>query len=301
MLHSRDSIHYAAVLLLFGGCTRPPAVPEGLGQSLRHLIGGFYGPDEEVSAGLTGLLQWYEEEGYGLLGTSADIDNIGAFELGELTHDDVSALAPRTVADPRDATGVIAVAELPCQWQDADRMLVRPDQDDVFTDFDFYDRTYVNSRAAYDGARQDDQFSASDALDPSDPSSVPSDVLLLTENSTSGTELGVTIPFELNMHARHGSYLVLEESTRAGLYVTWMPTRAEAAGGVNTMEQSYTFEVDLAYGDKTLWIYASWAQVETGVFASDSTMLMAVSVTKAQGTAQRMADVCEGRVELAGW
>ena len=291
-------MRWLPVLLLGVACQRPPETPDGLDQSLRHLLGAFYGTDEEVAAGLTGLLDWYEDEGSALLGQSANLDNIGSFELEPLLEEDVSAYAPRPGRDPAAATGVIAVAELPCAWKRAERLLIRPDQDVVFTDFDFYDRTYTSSRTAYDTGRQDDVFSAVESpLDPSAREGV-SDILLRTENRTSGTEMGVTIPFDLHMHARHGRYEVRDEDSRAGLYVTWMPERAEAQGGANSMEQSYTFEVDLERDGQTLWVYASWAEVQTSVFASDSTVLMTAAANTAQDTAKRMADLCTGEVVL---
>ncbi len=285
-------------ILVCTSCSRPPETPEGLDQSLRYLFQAFYGSDTEVAAGLTGLQDWYEDEGKQLLGKSANLDNIGSFELDELRDEDVEAFSPRPPGDPRDASGVIAVAELPCRWKQAEDLLVRPDQDEVFTDFDYYNRTYVNSRRSYDDARKDDAFPTQRIpLDPEDLNDV-SEVLLMTENATSGTEMGVTIEFDLNMHARHGQFEVLGEQARASLFVTWMPDRAEAEGGVNTMEQSYTFEVDLERNGETLWVYGSWAEVRTAVFDSDSTTLLAVSANKAQGTAKRMADICDGKIEL---
>jgi len=291
-------MRWLPVILVCVACKRPPETPEGLDQSLRYLFGAFYGSDEEISAGLTGLHAWFEDEGRGLLGETANLDNIGSFALEPLRDEDVRSFLPRPDADPELATGVIAVAELPCAWKRAERLLIRPDQDVVFTDFDFYDRTYITSRDAYETARRDDVYSAVDApLDPEALHETP-DVLLLTENRTSGTEMGVTIPFDLHMHARHGRVLVGDEEARAGLYVTWMPERAEAEGGANAMEQSYTFEVDLESGGQTLWVYASWAEVQTSVFASDSAVLMTAAANTAQHTAERMADICRGEVVL---
>jgi hypothetical protein len=286
------------VLLVCVACQRPPETPDGLDQSLRYLFGAFYGSDEEVSAGLSGLVDWYEDEGRGLLGESASLDNIGSFALEPLRQEDVDAYAPRPDGDPATATGVIAVAELPCAWKRAERLLIRPDQDVVFTDFDFYERSYTTSRAAYDGARQEGEYVGIDAPFDLDALQATPEVLLLTENRTSGTEMGVTIPFDLHMHARHGRFSVADEEAQAGLYVTWMPERAEAEGGANTMEQSYTFEVDLEWKGQTLWVYASWAEVQTSVFASDSTILMTAAANTAQDTARRMADICTGDIVL---
>ncbi len=291
-------MRWVPLLVLCASCSRPPETPEGLDQSLRHLFQAFYGPDDGVSAGLSGMVQWYESEGRELLGTSADIDNIGAFELGELGEAEVGAFSPRPSGDPRAASGVIAVAELPCQWHQAEELLIRPDQDVVFTDFDFYERTYVSSRQDYDSAREQDLFPlVTSEIVPDDAESAPG-ALLRTENSTSGTELGVTIPFQLRMHARHGEFDVLGEPARAGLYAVWMPERAEASGGVNTMEQTYSLEVDLERGGQTLWVYASWAELHTSVYDSDSTVMMAISANKARGTGERMAAICEGEVVL---
>jgi len=289
-------MRWLPVILMLVACKRPPETPSGLDQSLRHLFSAFYGADEDVAAGLSGLLDWYESEGGELLGKSANLDNIGSFELDPLRDQDVEAFSPRPKGDPAIASGVIAVAELPCRWKKADELLTRPDQAEVFTDFDYYDRSYVSNRKAYDSARKDDVFEV--VKDAFSADEFPPEALMVTENETSGTEMGVTIPFDLHMHARHGLYDVLGEEARAGLYVTWMPKRAEAEGGANSMEQSYTFEVDLEHNGDTLWVYASWAEVQTSVFESDSAILMATSANKAQGTAKRMADICEGNVTL---
>jgi hypothetical protein len=278
------------------GCHRPPETPEGLDQSLRYLFQNLYGTDEEVAAGLDGLLAWYDTEGHELLDTSANIENIGAFELEPLVALDVSNFTPRPDGNPGDASGVVAVAELPCTWAETEDMLVRPDQDIVFEDFDFYDRTYVSSRASYDDAREQDLFEAVNT--PIDDLTELPDVVLLTENHTAATEVGVTIDFNVNMTARHGRYEVNDEDTRASLFVTWMPERAEAEGGANTMEQSYTFEVDLERNGETLWVYATWAELNTSLFDSGSTTMMALSAKSSQNTAKRMADICDGEVVL---
>ena len=77
-----------------------------------------------------------------------------------------------------------------------------------------------------------------------------------------------------------------------------MPDRAESTGGGNAMEQTYSLEIDLERGGETLWIYASWAEITSPIVESDSTIVLASSANKAQGTAKRMADICEGRVDL---
>ena len=289
-------MRWLPLLLVLGACKRPADTPQGLDDSLRHLFHAFYGSDDDVAAGLSGLLDWYDSEGSELLGKSANIDNIGSFGLDPLTDADVEVFSPRPAGDPADASGVIAVAELPCRWKEAEALLIRPDQADVFTDFDFYDRSYVSSRKAYDGARKGDAYV--DVRLATDAADFPPEALLVTENSTAGTEMGVTIPFDLHMHARHGEFDVLGDLALAGIYVTWIPKRAEAKRGVNSMEQSYTFEVDLERGGKTLWVYASWAEIQTSLFESDSAIVLATSANKAQGTAKRMADICEGKIAI---
>jgi hypothetical protein len=282
------------ILWLAAGCARPPEAPEGLDNSLRFLFQSFYGSDDEVAAGLSGLVGWYDTEGHALIDQPANIDNVNAYELDPLRPQDVAELRPRPAPNPKGAVGVVAVAELPCRWKRAEDLLVRPDQADVFADFDWYDRSYMNSRKAFEDARAADDFPAVRApLERDERASMP-EVLLVTENQTAGTEMGVTIEFDLHMHARHGRFTVLDEEVRASLFVTWLPERASAEGGANSMEQSYTFELDMERGNRTLWVYGSWSEVDTSVFESDSAVLQAVSVNKAQGTAQRMADICDG-------
>ncbi len=291
-------MRWCPLVLCLAACTRPPVAPDGLDESLRFLLRSFYGTDEQISSGLSGLVSWVDAEGEALLDTRANLDNVGAFSLAPLSLADVGALRPRPSADPGEATGVVAVAELPCAWRQAEDLLVRPDQAEVFPDFDYCVRTYVNSRSAFESARSDGFFEAIDTPLRSDERALVPSNILLTENRAAVTDLGVTIEFDVDMHARHGRFDVLGEPTLASLFLTWMPHRAAADGGVNSIEQSYTIELDIQRGGQTLWIYGSWAELHTSVFDSDSAALMALAVNSAQGTAERMADICEGKVVL---
>jgi hypothetical protein len=84
----------------------------------------------------------------------------------------------------------------------------------------------------------------------------------------------------------------------AFMILTWMPQRAESEGGNNSMEQSYSLELDLARpGGKTLRLMASWLQIE-GLFDHDSDTVKVVGVNKNLDSSARLVEICDGSHEL---
>ncbi len=285
------------------GCKPPPPAPEGLQSSLTYLFREFYSDDAMVGAGLTGFMDWFDADGDDLLGQSADMENVGEFTLDYLTEDDVALLPIEGEVTLEYAPGVVALSELGCPWKEVESYLVRTDQDIVFGEFDSYERSFVSSRPVYETATDDSAFATVDealvepygdgfALEELESS------FLFTDNQTSSTEVGVTMDFQLLLNMRHGEFEVQGEPTEALLILTWMPQRAESDNGNNSMEQSYSLEIDVARpGDKTLRLMASWLQVE-GIFDHDSDTVKVVGVNKNLNSSARLVEICDGSYDL---
>jgi hypothetical protein len=294
----------SAVLLVFCiGCKPPPPAPEGLQSSLTYLFREFYSDDAIVGAGLTGFMDWFDADGDELLGQSADMENVGEFTLDYLTEEDVAFLPIETEVELTYAPGVVALSELACDWREVESYLVRTDQDIVFGEFDSYERSFASSRDAYEDATGSGEFtSVGEALmepyaDGFELGELESS-FLFTDNQASSTEVGVTLDFRLLLNMRHGVYEVQGEPTEAFMILTWMPERAESEGGGNSMEQSYSLELDIARpGGKTLRLMASWLQIE-GLFDHDSDTVKVVGVNKNLDSSARLVEICEGSYDL---
>ena len=289
--------------LLSIGCKPPPPAPEGLQSSLTYLFREFYSDDAMVGAGLTGFMDWYDADGDELLGESADMDNVGEFTLDYLTEEDVALLPIEGDVELTYAPGVVALSEMSCDWTEVESYLVRTDQDLVFGEFDSYERTYVSSRDTYEVATASEDFAPVDeAL--SEPYSSGFELgeldstFLFTDNQAVSTEVGVTLGFQLLLNMRHGVYEIQGEEVEAFMILTWMPQRAETETGGNSMEQSYSLELDIARPNgKTLRLMASWLQIE-GIFDHDSDTVKVVGVNKNLDSSARLVEICEGSVEL---
>jgi len=287
------------VAALLAGCTAPPDAPEGLDDSVKHLYRGVYGSAEEVGAGLTGLMNWFDKDGGELLDATADLDSVGAFSLSALGPQDVAHVALEDDPDPGLASGVVSLAEMRCSWDEAERWLVRRDQDVVFEgDFDSYSRTYDTSRATFEDASDNETFAPieetlTDATLTDSPSTI-----LLTTNDAASTEIGVTIPFELALHFRHGIWEVQGEEVAGMMILGYFPRRAESDGGANAIEQNYSIDINLARGKgKTLRVFGNWTEL-TSLFDSDSAVVLTTAVNKAQASAERLSQICAGDVTV---
>ncbi len=286
--------------MLLVACKKPPTAPEGLDDSMKHLFRGYYGSDEDIGAGLTGLMNWFDREGYELLDTKADLNNVGAFELSTLAKSDVQHLERNDDTDPSTAPGVVSLAEMDCRWREAEGLLVRRDQEVVFEgDFDTYDRDYVSSRKQYEQASSTGEYDPiSEVIDPNELDAVPAS-LLRTYNETQASELGVTISFDLVLHFRHGSFVVQDEDTSAFLVLSWIPERAESDGGANSMEQNFSIDVNLQREKgRTLRVFANWTEVHSPWFDSDSAIVLSSAVNKSQKSAERLGEICAGEEQI---
>ena len=302
MFSTRNALVAVAGLTALG-CKPPPPAPEGLQSSLTYLFREFYSDDEIVGAGLTGFLDWFDADGDSLLGESADMENVGEFTLDYLTEEDVAFLPIDGEVELTYAPGVVALSELGCDWREVEGYLVRTDQDLVFGEFETYARSFISSRSDYESATVDNAFTSvdtpvlepyADSFDIGDLSST----LLFTDNLVSTTEVGVTLEFQILLNMRHGVYEVQGEELQALMILTWMPQRAESEGGNNSMEQSYSLELDLARpGGKTLRLMSSWLQIE-GTFDHDSDTIKVVGVNKNLDSSKRLVEICDGSHEL---
>jgi hypothetical protein len=292
------------IFLTLTGCKAPPPAPEGLDDSVQFILQEFYADDLTVGAGLTGLVDWIESEGEELLGKDADLESAGAFSLANLAASDVSHLDMTwDGVEPADARGVVALAEMNCNWTVAEDLLIRPDQDVVFEgDFDSYDRSFIGDKATYLAASSDEKFdSVKDLYDPTSAefdANDYADTLLITENEVQSTELGVTIPFDLHLHFRHGIFEIQGEEAPASMIIGFVPEPASAEGGKNSMIQNYSVEVNLDRGDKTLRVFANWTQIESPFVDTESPLVAVSAVNKAQKSAQRLSEICAGEIEL---
>ncbi len=283
-------------ILAMTACKAPPDAPSGLDESVKFLYRDFYADDATVGAGLTGLLDWFDEDGGELLDARADLDSVGAFSLTPLSADVVASVDVEGRPDPATASGVVSVSEMACRWDEAEALLVRPDQDRVFAgDFDSYERTYATDREAFEAATDAGVFEAQkDALDLADLSSVDPGSLLLTENQASSTELGVTVPFDLVLHFRHGRYEIQGEEAEAFLILGYFPREAVSDGGETRMVQNYSIEVNVARGKKTLRVFGNWTELDSSILASDSPLVLTSAVNKSQDSAERVSKICAG-------
>ena len=171
-----------------------------------------------------------------------------------------------------------------------------------FGEFDAYSRTFLSSRSDYEGATPDEDFErVSETVDPWAAGfelGELSSTFLLTDNDVTTTAVGVTLDFQLMLTLRHGVYEVQGVDTPAMIILTWLPQRAEGEDGTNSMEQSYSIELDIQRpGGSTLRLMASWIQVE-GIFDHDSDVVKVTGVNKNLDSSRRLVDICAGDVVL---
>lgn len=279
-------------------CSRPPPAPEGLTDSLRMLLREFHADDDTVSAALTGLMDWFDDEGGELLDAKADLYNVGSFQLELLEPDDIARLPTEHDPDPSLAPGVVSLAEMACKLPRAEGLLVRPDQDVVFEGtWKTYSRDFVTSRGEYEGTDYDAVGAIREEI-PEEAIDQHPDGLLLTMNHASASKFGFEMEFDLDERLRHGTFDVQGEPTDAVLVLSFWPHAADAGGG-NSIVQAWAIEVDLARpGGKTLRVFGAWSQLESSLIEADSALVLTTGVNEAQGTAERMSGICAGEIDI---
>lgn len=296
-----------AACLLFAvaatGCKKPPPAPEGLDESARYVLREFYSSDDIVGAGLTGFMNWFDEEGYELVGESADSDNVGSFTLGDLSWDDVGHLP--LVDDgrsPDDAAGVVSVAFMGCDWTQIEALYVREDQMAVFEgDYEAYNRTYTSSRVAFEDARRSMEIAPVEETAEVFTKGLGdlASAFLLTDNTVTQSTAGITITADMMLHLRHGIFEVQGEDTEASIVFAFTPERAEGDNGANSLEQSYSVVINIDRGDgETLRVFALWTELDTILVGSDSALVLSAAVNKSQEAADRLSAICAGEIAL---
>jgi len=302
------------LVLALGACTPPPPAPEGLDEAARFVFREFYANDATVGAGLTGLMNWYEEEGYVLSGQGATIDEeteeegvqpASAFTLADLQWEDLERIpVPDDDRNIEDANGIVSLQEMPCSWKEAEALLVRQDQFHVFEgDFDSYERTYLTSRGSFEAARETLDFAPipfelPDIHAPDYSHDGLESAVMLTKNRVTSTELGVTLNYEMELDFRHGLFEVQGELTPVWMIISWLEEPASGQGGANTFEQAYSIEVTYGTGDTSLRIFANWTYVDSAIAGPDSPIWSTGAVNKSREAAERLGAICAGDIEI---
>jgi hypothetical protein len=307
------------IVVLLGACKPPPPAPEGLDASSTYMIRNFYTDDAEFQAGLQGFMNWFDEDGHLLVGQEATTDNTDAFVVNDLTLDDIGYLPmeadlradpDRTSTEPRDlshAKGVVSLAEMDCVWTDAERLLARPDQNEVFAgDFEAYSRTYLTDREVWHKAARDLVFDPVD--EPLDVFADGFDVeayqhtLLRTDSLVDPTAIITANIGEYPMHLdlRHGEYERDGEKFGAMVVMAWIEDAAWGSSGNNALMQSYSIEVDIQRpDDKTLRMLALWTEPRGPGIDPTSAFTLNYAVNKSLKSSERLSDICAGNIEIA--
>ncbi|MBN92756.1 MAG: hypothetical protein CL928_01595 [Deltaproteobacteria bacterium] len=291
-------------LVLSTGCQPPPPAPEGLNDAVRFMLREFYEDDATIAAGLTGLKNWYDSEGYSLVGEGANADEgVDAFQLEDIDATDIDLLhIPDDGRDLSAVSGVVSLSDMACDWKEAEALLVRPDQDVVFEgDFDSYSRTYVSSRGNYETGTADEDFPAvltplPDLFESDGSLGALSNSILITESEVQSTEFTYTLSYQLKLHFRHGLYNVQGEEVPVFIILAVLPEPAN--DGPSHFAQSYSVEVNYGLGDRTLRIFGVWSQVYSEDIPLDEDILDITAVNKSQAAAERLSEICAGDIVI---
>jgi hypothetical protein len=294
-----------AGLALLIGCEAPPPAPEGLDDSVGFIMNEFYSDDLTFGAGLTGLLNWFDDEGTALLDVDPNIGNVADFALQRrLTFDDVSQMPVTHGRDPEGAPGVVGLAEIDCDWSEGEALHVRGDQDVVFEgEWTTYTRTYESPRPDYDAAREADEYPAvRDRVDPAvadwtSPELAP--VFLRTSNALGTSSLGVDFEYTMDLTFRHGEFEVQGEPTSAMVILTWMAESVDSTGADdNQLLQVYSIDMIVGRGDGLgLRIVANYTEVG-GAVDSGSELVQSLGVARILDFAEHLDGICTGAREL---
>jgi hypothetical protein len=289
----------AAALLLLPGCKSPPPAPEGLDASLRMLMTDFYEDDATVGAALTGLLDWYDDEGNALDGQepTATDENIGDWQLDALTEAELVHMELVGERDVSAAPGVVAVARVGCDWAMSQALQLRADQDVVFDgEWAAYARTFENDRARFEAAAGGSLAAVNASVDPLGASFDAEDHaawLLLTDNEVGTSVLGVNLNYPLRLHFRQGEFTVQEVERRATVIFTYQPERRDGEGGTNSIEQTYGVDALVELDDgQVLRVVAVWNQVISPAIESDNPIVTTLAVRRIQDFAARLGEIC---------
>jgi len=288
----------------------PPPAPEGLDESAAYMVREFYSDDATFGAGLTGFMNWFEDEGFELVGVDAGAgtDFNEAFSVGELTDDDIGYLPLAHGRNIGDAAGIVSVAEMDCSVTESEDLLVRSDQETLFVDdWEAYAREYLSSRSDYQDATRSAEFAAIDApvdrfADDFDPSDIASTFLLTLNQANPAPIFGGLADLDdypMSLEFRHGVYEVNGEDLQIYSIITWIEESASGPAGANHLHQSYSIEINAERpGGKTLRMLAVWAEPEGANLEPDDPIVLNYAVDKSAGASARLTQICNGEVEV---
>ncbi len=296
------------VTLATTACKPPPPAPEGLDASSAYLIREFHEADDVFDAGLQGFMDWFDDEGYTLVGERADEDNTDAFTVGDLTEGDVGYLPVVSGRDVTATAGIVSLSDMDCEVAQSEALLVEPDQHTVFVDdWTSYERTFVTSRAEYEAATAEADY---------EPVPLPQEVfaddwddepvdrtLMITSNvGDPAPELGGLADldgFPLFLHFRHGVHVRDDVPMPYYAIMSFNPDAVSNEAGTQHLHQSYSIEVNIEQTPgRTLRMLAVWTEIEGGGLSSDDALTLRYAVNKSQASAERLSAICAGEVEL---
>jgi hypothetical protein len=297
----RPLLPCAALVALAACKPAPPDAPEGAEEGTRFLMRSFYADDATVGAGLTGLMNWYDDEGAALDGESPDIANDEAadFQLSPLAAGDLAPTQVSTTDRALDVmTGVMAVSTVGCSFAQAEALGGRADQDVVFEgEWAHYTRTYLTDRGPYDAATSGEIPPIDVALDPLEADfEGTAGALMLTSNALGTSEFGVDLDYTLNLHFRHGTYLVQDQERRATVILTWQPASTTGAGGSNSLHQTWGIDALVEVDGGVRRFAATWNDIESAATGSD--LLVRLQVNRINRFAERMTALCADMSQL---
>ena len=273
------------------------------------MIREFYSDDLVFTAGLTGFINWYEDEGYELVDLESTVDNVSeSFSVGRLTDEDLGHLPLVHGRDVSLAAGVVSLADMNCPVAESEDYLLRVDQDVVFPeDWETYERSFLNSRADFQAATLSGEFVQVDeglAIFETGFDGTPwSSTLLLTENTPDPQPIFGGLAdidnYTLYLDLRHGDYEINGELLRILTIMTWIPDSVSGPEGANHLHQSYSIDVNVQWeGDRTLRLFAVWAEPEGANLNPDDPIVLNYAVDKSVKSSERLTAVCAGEVDI---
>jgi hypothetical protein len=295
------------LLTLLFACKPPPPAPDGLDEVTRYMVREFYADDASFAAGFQGFMNWFHDEGSDLVGQEANSNNTDTFTLNDLNAEDVAQLPLLEMErDLTRAKGVISLAEMACSWEDVEALLIRPDQDTIFSgDWENYERTYLSDRDTFEAAGSSGDFAAIDeALDPFSESFDPDTwgkSLLRTDNIVDPNPVlfADLSGYPMNLDIRHGSFEIDGESVRLMSILTWMPEPVFDESGNNGLVQTFSVELNIELeAALTLRALAVWAEPSSTSLEPDSPLVLNYGVNKSLESSQRMSGICSGEIEI---
>lgn len=296
-------------------CKPPPPAPEGLDESARYMVREFFSDDPTFQAGIQGFMAWYEAEGKDLTGIAVDVENSGAFTVGDLVADDVADLPLDTeiavqmdgdtpVMGTRDvatAAGTVSIAEMECSVKEAEALLARADQDNVFPlDWEGYTRTFNNDPDTYTAGWDAGFEKINEVITPYDGAfsfdTFPN-TLLFTDNIIDPTAV-LTANIEaypMDLVFRHGVFDVDGREAEAVMVLTFTRAAAWGSSGANGLIQSFSSEINIATEDgRTIRMLTVWA--EPRGIDPDSPIATSFAVNKARDSSDCMSKLCSGEI-----